>query len=172
MNLVLETQNVLEKFGYEVSLQNSNRQLITFEDESIIGFVYILDSVSSIIDNWEEYQDQTLIKYAGILNADPNKSWNVYTIFLTDGGSVDSQQHRLSTIEDDLRGTRKIIGSDIKSSKALIQALLPILPIQIRANIGHIEGISSLKERLEIADVLTTKNPKDIYADLNSQGTL
>lgn len=166
MNLFNEAQILLEKNGYGTSLVNPKDEIFYFEDISLMGFVSIHSTIDSIIKNWENIQDNFLKTNAVNFNNATEKAWNIYSIFLTTEDLQADEFGGFAKIEENFRGTRKIVGYNIKTLKDLEQFLLPILPIQKILSLNLKDNISRLKERIDIKELLDNKNAQEITSKL------
>src|ERR1051325_3174630 len=108
MNLVDEAQQILEQTGYYVRSSNLGESF-DFEDETLYGFLKIYPSAEAIVEHWEKEQDEFLQRYARRIRANPPKAWNAYSVFLTATDAPGDVKTELRQIEDDFRGTRKIV---------------------------------------------------------------
>jgi hypothetical protein len=160
MNLVYETQQILEHAGYSIRSTDSE-ETFDFEDETLYGFVKIYGSVEAIMATWEQQQDTFLKRHASNIRANPPKAWNAYSVFLTASDATSEARVSLCKIEDDFRGTRKIARSNLTTLDDVQQALYPLLPLANRVHL--IEGVGpKLEERLR------SLRPNEIKALLNS----
>lgn len=169
MNILLETQNLLSKNNYIVKTTDIYENALVFEDESIIGFAVVFDSIITIIDNWEKIQDKFLITYEGQLRKIPEKAWNVYTIYLAHELIDKSQKEKIYSIEEDLRGTRKIVITGIDTKIDIEKALLPILPIQKSVNMKIENYQQRLREGIEISDLFEYDNIEKLYLAIENK---
>ena len=168
-----EARNILESAGY-VTIPGQTEDIFSFEDATLLGFVWVTSSVTSILSEWQRKQDGFLRDRDRELRRSKEKSWNVYSVFLTEDDAKDEQHSELAKIEEDFRGTRKIARSGVRSMSQINRALLPLLPIQNRLSLGDIDVASRLRTRLaaiskNVADALlqqtTTDNAVDLILD-------
>jgi hypothetical protein len=130
MNILYEAQIILERAGYKIDLDEVSQRKLFFEDDCLLGFVSVYENLSEIIDKWEEDQDFFLQNNALKLRHEPYKAWNAYSVFLAQEKGSSEMKRKIFEIEEDLRGTRKIVGESIDSREELIRCLFPLLPIQ------------------------------------------
>jgi hypothetical protein len=147
MDLKYEAQKMLNEAGYDTSLLNE-RDWILFEDESLFGFISVEISADNILKNWEQSQDFFLTRKAAKLRACPGKAWNAYSAFITDAASSSAQKPDLLKIEEDFRGTRKIVRTEITSVEELYATLSPLLPIKNLVALTEIDSRPRLEGRL------------------------
>jgi hypothetical protein len=163
MNLNIEARNILEKYKYKTYSFKEEPLSFVFEDQSLLGFVCVCVSVKHILDTWKQVQDSFLSNLATQLSRDPTKAWNTYSVFLTEGKAIKEDHSHLTTIEEDLRGTRKIVGYGILTRTDLENVLMPLLPIRHKVFLATQDYIERLKTRIEIPELFTKLNEKEIY---------
>jgi hypothetical protein len=76
-----------------------------------------------------------------------SKAWNTYTVFLAVAKANYGQRVALSSIEEDLAGTRKLARAGISDSEDLRAALLPLLPIQNAPDLEAVDMSAEIKLR-------------------------
>lgn len=129
-NALAEARAILDSAGYRTMTPHPSADHIYFEDGSILGALYVLDSISSIVTTWESLQDAFLTTNAVRLNADPLKAWNCYTAFLTAAPPSKADMSTLANIEEDFRGTRKLVRAGVMTRGEIETALAPLLPLR------------------------------------------
>ncbi len=129
-DLLFESRSLLEAAGYRTALPEPDSTHLHFEDANILGVLHILPSAELLLSTWRNLQDEFLRKNASHLLADPIKAWNCYCIFLTSMPCPLGGLSTLFAIEDDFRGTRKIVRSSISTRRDVDNALAPLLPIR------------------------------------------
>lgn len=157
MNLTEETRTVLEGAGFRTALGPASSTTVYFEDDIIVGAVFVHETVERLVGGWEECQDRFLGMNSRAIRSDPIKAWNIYTVHLTSDRGTISQLSDAFNIEQDFRGTRKIVRSGIAKRSDVREALLPLLPLQHRTSLssGNIAG--RLRERLELSSQALAK---------------
>jgi hypothetical protein len=125
-----DARTILESVGFATFLARPDASYFDFEDISVIGRLHVLESADQILTTWQTIQDRFLIENAGVLGRDVTKAWNLYTVLLTGDSTGSDVDGRLSSIEDDFRGTRKIARGGIISREDVVGALSPILPLR------------------------------------------
>jgi hypothetical protein len=123
--LLLGVRGVLSEAGYQTVSVGSS---LLFEDASILGVFYEVDTVEEMLSNWESLQDRFLKECAPRLIVDPLKAWNCYTVLLTGEAADRKQASTLHQIEEDFRGTRKIIRDGVATRAEIETALAPLIP--------------------------------------------
>lgn len=151
MNLSEEARTVLETGGFRTALGPSSANTVYFEDDIIVGAVFIHATLADLIVSWEECQDRFLGINSRALRSDPIKAWNIYTVHLTTDHGVPSQMSNAFNIEQDFRGTRKIVRAGVAKRSDVREALLPLLPLQHRTSISPGNISKRLKERLALS---------------------
>jgi hypothetical protein len=147
MDLKYESQRLLEQSGYNTARLPEN-DLIVFEDETLIGFINVLEKADDILKTWEKSQDIFLTRNAVRLRSFPAKAWNVYSVFLSTDNLAAKQQTELTQIEEDFRGSRKIAQVGITSLDELFSALAPLLPIKNLVALHDFDSRPRLESRL------------------------
>jgi len=152
MNIIPETNSILELSGYKTKYADADANLLYFEDDCLLGFVTVFSTVSELSAQWKEKHDAFLTKNAGRLRVSPLKAWNCYSIFLTPDDPDSFPMHAFLEIEDNLQGTRKIARYGVKTHKDIIHALYPIMPIQNRVALIPENFLDRVKERVGLKD--------------------
>jgi hypothetical protein len=129
MNILDEAQLLLKKFGYTVSLSRETNQFY-FENETVFGFVWKAEDVTDLVSNWRSRQDGFLRRYSKKIEMLGRKSWNAYSVMLSQTSARGESMTKLWSIQEDVRATRKIAVSGIVTEEDLVRAIYPLLPIQ------------------------------------------
>ena len=129
-NLLNEARSVLDGASYRTLLPNPDSRFIYFENAHVLGIVHALDSVQDMFREWESLQNQFLRENAPRLIADPFKAWNCYCVLLTATSCAPSDASALCAIEEDFRGTRKIVRAGVTTRTNAENALAPLLPLR------------------------------------------
>lgn len=131
-------------------------EALVFEGVTVLGFIFIYPDAEQLLQRWTLDANELVSSYQFGLRRAESKAWNTYTVFLTGPRADLTEQLRLSVIEEDLAGTRKIaragVGDDTEKLRAV---LLPLLPIQ---NAPRLEAVDM---RAEIR-VRTSELPPDV----------
>ena len=168
MNLLHKARAILEDAEYVTFSPGQTDDTFYFEDDCVLGFVRECENCVTIVNNWESIQDSFLKENSIRLRAEPNKAWNVYSVFLTNEDCPEDQKGILFGIEEDFRGTRKIIRTGIKSSSDLRDALVALLPIQNLMSLETEAAEERLRQRLSpdgdspLVELLGTKTAEEI----------
>jgi len=126
-----QAQILLQEAEYDTWLTAVNNfTLIGFENDTVMGFVSIFDGVDSLLERWQSTESAALLMHAPSLQKAGEKTWNVYSVFLTSVSGSDVQERKVRWIEEDLERTRKIAACGVNDRSSLITALLPLLPLQ------------------------------------------
>lgn len=131
MDVYKEAQLLLREARYKTT-GNDAQMMISFEDSSLAGFIFVISDVKKLLSSWSTLEKDALKTFSEqIRNAD-EKAWNLYSIFLTPQSvSIDSSElHDIEMIDETFQYTRKIARAGIKSKDDLKMALLPLLPIR------------------------------------------
>ncbi len=126
-----QLQIVLQRAGYITWLGSvDGLDTLGFEDDTVMGFIYIFSDVVSLLTRWRNLETKVLRNYASSLQKAGDKTWNVYSVFLSSDIANEVQTREVRWIEEDLERTRKIAACRIIDQQTLVTALLPLLPIQ------------------------------------------
>ena len=127
-DLISEAQLVLRNAGFETwEIKAEGVRAAAFESAALLGFVYLFESTSSLLENWRATEQATLKSFAARFKLAGDKAWNVYSIFIASDSAAGLS---LSEIEEDLSLTRKIARNGLQSTAEITKALISILPIQ------------------------------------------
>lgn len=149
MDLVKDTEILLRDAAY-VTRQwaGSDVPMISFENETIIGFVHFFDSSDRLLREWESIEDKALKKFRFSIKSAGQKAWNVYSVFLSSDQQKDESQISLTNIEENFRETRKIARDGVDSFEGIRAALLPLLPIQNSPLLDEVNFVERLSANL------------------------
>ena len=161
MDLILEARTLLDKSGYATKPIEMGEKAFHFEDNAIIGFCVICDRVEELLQNWNIWQNNFLERYADYFQIDPQKAWNIYSVFLAIETPKPDQVNELLKIEENFKQKRKIVRANIQAKKDLGQALLHLLPIK---NVFKTEG----QNFEEILKKRISKDQKKLLTALNN----
>lgn len=124
-------QIVLQDAGYETWLLSvDGLPTVGFEDSAVMGFVCLFEDAPSLLRRWRDLETRLLTLYASSLRKAGEKTWNIYSVFLTSGIADEILLREIRWIEEDLERTRKIAACGMSSRDEILKALLPLLPIQ------------------------------------------
>lgn len=131
MDLKSPVQVVLQDAGYETWLLSvDGLPAVGFEDNAVMGFVCLFDDTPSLLRRWRDLETKLLTVHASSLQKAGEKTWNIYSVFLSSGSADETQLREIRWIEEDLERTRKIAACELSSRDEIVRALLPLLPIQ------------------------------------------
>ena len=147
MDIFYEAKNLLDAAGYNTAL-TAEKDWLIFEDEALCGFVCVAPNAEEIVATWEKCQDSFLVRNAPRLRLCPEKAWNAYSVFLTESVCPPALKSTLLKIEEDFRGTRKIVQTEISSSDELYASLFPLLPIKNLVSLVEVDSQSRIESRL------------------------
>ncbi len=150
MNLKDELRSVLEASGYRTAVVSTTTDTIHFEDHAIAGAIFLYSSVEMLLENWEKLQDRFLGTNSSAIRSDPIKAWNIYTVHVTPAIGNSGQMSEAFNIEQNFRGTRKIVRTGVVTRPDIIDAVLPLLPLQHRTVISTQDFMARYKERLSL----------------------
>jgi hypothetical protein len=151
MNLAGEARRLLESSKYR-TYPGANEDIFYFEDSSLLGFVWIASNPEELVKEWQRVQDTFLGEKDPQLRNSKDKSWNAYSVLLTESDVSGEQAHALLRIEEDFRGTRKIARAGLRTAGQLMKALLPLLAIQNLVELERDDSKERLRSRLSRLD--------------------
>lgn len=151
MELLQECQSILIDENYAARYSANRPSQLLFEDVSLLGFVLVYEKVGQLLAEWEAEQDRFLELNSNRLRLAAEKSWNVYSVFLTEDTPTQQQSSALAQVEEDFRGTRKIARAAILSPSALKRVLLPLLSIQNLVRLQPEDALLRLRSRLPLS---------------------
>lgn len=181
MDPLTTAKTKLAKVGYSAWQKSVETDRVYFEDRSVFGMVTTYPSVRDLIDTYEDRQDQFLRANESALRAASNqdKVWNAYTVHLTVGDfprndkKRGEQENQIFRIEENFRGTRKIVRTNVATNQDVVDALLPLLPIQRKAMLAAEDYRQQLARNLRakydgaFLRILDKKaSPEDIVGEL------
>jgi len=147
MNLSAEARRLLESSKYR-AYPGTSDDIFYFEDASLLGFVWIASDPGVLLNEWRQRQDSFLGEKDLQLRKSKDKSWNAYSVLLTELDSSTDQTHALLKIEEDFRGTRKIAKAGLRTAGQVAKALLPLLAIQNLVELERDDSKERLRSRL------------------------
>lgn len=141
-------RSVLQDADYsQFVVENSEVPCIGFENDLSLGFVYCLPTTECLLQNWRRYNEEILSRYQFQLRSAGDKSWNVYSVFLSFGPSIDEENTLLARIEENLSGTRKIARAVAPDMEGIRSGLLPLLGIQNPPILRPVDMIDEIRTR-------------------------
>lgn len=151
MSAIEWADRVLRNAGFDVIRAVEGTYRLTFEDDSVIGFVLTYDSPQSIVEEWLSEQNKFLREYAFSLRRAPGKAWNVYSVFLAAQPANEIESRHLAEIEEELMATRKIVGAGLASAEDVSKALAPLLPLHSVA-LEHDDALKRMRSTLRVGE--------------------
>jgi hypothetical protein len=142
-------QVILQESGYRTSLVSvDNLVSVCFEDDAVLGFACMFDDVATLLARWQIVETALLVQLAPRLQTAGDKAWNVYCAFLCPRDATPIEQHEIDWIEENQERTRKIAAAGIAGPEELVNALLPVLPLQYRAILSTEDLTDRLRKRI------------------------
>ena len=151
-NLINSAFQILHSAGYRLQNISPDSTEFVFEASNIIGVIFAFESADALIGSWESAQTSFLQRYGMHIRRSGEKAWNVYSIFMTSDEPNETTCNNVASIEEDFTGTRKIARTGIRSRLALVNALLPVLPLQYRLALQYEEPQMQLRARIELPE--------------------
>lgn len=148
MEIIDATEGLLTGIGFTV-LRSSvkGREVLIFEDDSVIGFVFSYSSAQSLIAGWGRDSEAAVSAHQLALRRAGQKAWNTYVVLLASGEASHAETAALAAIEEDLIGTRKIARSGMKDTSDVEAALLPLLPLQSAPRLDAVDMVLEIRQR-------------------------
>jgi hypothetical protein len=144
IDLLEESERLLQNAEISTQLIETSRgKALSFESETVLGFIVAYEDSPRLIERWSADTEALVAENQLGLRRAQSKAWNTYTVFLAVAEANYGQRVALSSIEEDLAGTRKLARAGISNSEDLRTALLPLLPIQ---NAPHLEAVDMSAE--------------------------
>ena len=122
-------------------------EVLTFEDATILGFLFAYNDPRELIKNWVEDTDGAVKNHQFGLRLAGQKAWNAYVVLLSAAEADFAQFSALSAIEEDLTGTRKIARSGITEVADLRAALLSLFPLQTAPKLEAVDILAEIRQR-------------------------
>lgn len=149
VDLFSTVQVVLKEADFETHLTSfNNLQVVSFEDNAVLGFCCAFNAPNDLLDNWKTTETALLRRFALQIRAAADKAWNVYCVFLCSGTADDIQSRQVRQIEENLERTRKIASCGIAGRDDLVATLLPLLPLQYHAILKTEDATERLRRRI------------------------
>jgi hypothetical protein len=159
-------QGLLQDSGYHTWLAIvDGLEVVGFEDDAVMGFACVFESVEALLKEWRSIESKILRKHAPALQRAGEKTWNVYSVFVTSGPATPSQLREVRWVEENLEKTRKITGCQLSSREDLVNTLLPLLPLQHQPQLDSEDF--DLRQRLRKRIVGIAPNLSDAALDEN-----
>lgn len=148
MNAFSDAREALEAARFSVSdLVVEPVRCLAFESETILGFVFVYSGADELLARWRTESDHTLRHHQLNLRRAGPKAWNTYTVFLASGSVEYGQVVAMSSIEEDLRGTRKIARGGIRSREDVEVALLSLMPLKSAPRLEAVDMPAEIRQR-------------------------
>lgn len=143
-SLVDSALALLQSAGFAVSKPSRDDITAYFEDSTVLGFLQVFDTPSTLVARWRSSQEAFAREYMPALLRDPAKAWNLYAIFLSATPSAPDTEAAVCAIEEDFAYARKIARAGVLTREDLISALSPLLPLP-----SHLQLVpEGIEERL------------------------
>ncbi|WP_413729451.1 hypothetical protein [Sodalis sp. RH22] len=148
MDIFTQAEILLRDVQYETWIWSGSTGPVTcFENAALMGFVHVFDTADTLLDTWRADQQAVLTRHAASLRGAGAKAWNVYSVFLTPGQDV-RLGREIERIEEDFSLTRKIARASITTADDVEKALLPLLSLRAKPQLGASNFESRLRTRL------------------------
>lgn len=149
MNGVAENiRALLGDCGYDIGfLPNANREVITFENNTVLGFIINYEQPGELLEKWSDDSKNVLENAQFALRRSDEKAWNVYFVFLALEQASYSESILMAALEENLVGTRKIARASARDLEELRLALLPLLPIQNNPRLDAVDILDEIRLR-------------------------
>lgn len=124
-----------------------SQNILLFESSLVLGFIFAYPDPNMLLARWTEDSSRMIFSSQFSLRRAGEKAWNTYLICLAAADSDLPQSAAMAAIEEDLRGTRKIVRSDVKDTDDVRSALLPLLPLQSSPRLDAVDIPAEIRER-------------------------
>lgn len=159
-------QALLQDSGYQTWLTVVDSfEIVGFEDDAVMGFACVFETVENLLRDWRNVENKILLKHAPALQRAGEKTWNVYSVFLSSATATTSQLREVRWIEENLEKTRKITGCQLSSREDLVRTLLPLLPLQYQPQLESEDF--DLRQRLRKRIASIAPNVSEAALDQN-----
>jgi hypothetical protein len=154
VNLRSQVQIVLQEAEYQTWLSTVNEYTtIGFEDSSVMGFVCVFENAETLLQHWRDVETTWLTIHSSSLQRAGDKTWNVYSVFVSTEKTNEALGRQIKWIEEDLERTRKIAGCGVTDKETLVTALLPLLPLQFQPALDSEDFDLTQRLRKRIIDI-------------------
>jgi hypothetical protein len=148
IDILSSSAHLLSEAGFSVQpVSVGGRAALVFEDATVLGFLLVYDTPSKLIELWARDADIAVASYQFGLRRAGQKAWNTYLVLLASSAPDYARSIRLSAIEEDLTGTRKLARANIADIADLRAALLPLLPLQSAPMLEPVDIGSEIRQR-------------------------
>lgn len=140
---------------FEVIPDAEASNAVLFENDTVLGFAVHFETAAQLEDGWRDLVGSLVNRHQFALRRSGRKAWNTYAVLLCTEPVSSSRKPALQSIEEDLAGTRKIVRCGIEGPHDVIQALLPLLPLQNAPELPVIDMQEEVRDR-------TTELPDEV----------
>jgi hypothetical protein len=148
IDILATSAEILNDAGFSTSVTSAAAQdLLSFEDPTVLGFLFVYDGPSRLIECWAKDAERAIASNQFGLRRAGQKAWNTYVALLATAEADHTQSAALSAIEEDLTGTRKIARAGIVDISDVRAALLPLLPLQSAPKLEAVDMPTEIRQR-------------------------
>lgn len=148
IDILEASSKILTEAGFTTAtLFINERDVLAFEDATVLGFLFAYDDAAQLVSNWERDSNQIIAEQQLGLRRAGKKAWNTYTIFLAKDANDFRYSSILAAIEEDLSATRKIARAKIHDKLDLREALLALLPLQAAPKLEGVDMKEEIHQR-------------------------
>jgi hypothetical protein len=148
MSVLQMAAQQLTAANYSVAMHDDGSvQYLSFESDTVLGFVLAFDDASALIARWRADSQQVLKASQFGLRRAEAKAWNAYLILLSATPADYGPSVALSAIEEDLTGTRKIARAGVATDDDARGALLPLLAMQNAPQLDAVDMAAEIRLR-------------------------
>lgn len=142
-------QEVLKDANYDTfEADGDSYSCIAFENDLCFGFAFTYSTSTELIEKWKVDSGDALSRFKFQIRNANTKSWNAYLVFLSCDVASETQLIKLSQIEENLIGARKIARCVELSSAAIRGAFLPLIGIQNPPVLEPINMVEEIQQRV------------------------
>lgn len=157
MDLKSQLQIVLQEAEYQTWLISvEGLDAVGFEDDTVMGFACLFHNPQALLQRWRAVETVLLTTHTSSLQKAGEKTWNIYSVFLSAEKADEVQSREVRWIEEDLERTRKITGCGLIERQDLVRALLPVLPLQYQPVLDTEDFDLTQRLRRRVADIAPT----------------
>jgi hypothetical protein len=148
INLLDESIKILTGAGFATErVLLGEHEAVIFESDTTLGFLFAYDDAQNLIAAWESEAERAIYRYSFSLKRAGLKAWNSYLVLLAGGETEYATTATLSTIEENLVGTRKIARNGVRDIADLQNALLTLLPLQSAPRLESVDLFLEIRQR-------------------------
>ena len=147
MDLLEASSSILASAGYAVARVANWPNALTFEDQTVLGFILRYEYPNELVCNWAADSDRLVAEHQFGLRRAGEKAWNTYVVLLAREPADYASSIAMSAIEEDLTGTRKLARAGLSELVEVSSALMPLLPLQAAPQLESVDLPWEIRQR-------------------------